>query len=122
MILDSGNPPQNWTVTILASVVTAAFVSALVAGFFALVSQRLERKARRRELIFTQSMELAKLNRDFVLRVAQDLGAHARIHDYAVYAEMYYWLINELYEEGRLPEDWRREIKRKFPDVQDPSR
>ena len=74
------------------------------------------RTARRRELIFNKSVELSKVNRESVLELVK-MGAGARIHDYAVYAEMYYWLMNELSEKGRLPTDWRMKIKDKFPDI-----
>jgi hypothetical protein len=105
--------PMNLTVTILASAATAA----LVTGFFALLSQRFERAARRKELLFLKSVELAKANREFVAMVAKDMGAGARIHDYVVYAEMYNWLLTELHDSGRLPTDWRKDIKTKFPDI-----
>jgi hypothetical protein len=54
---------MNLTVTIFASAATAA----LVTGVFALLGQKLERNARSRETIFMQSVELAKVNRQFTL-------------------------------------------------------
>ena len=54
---------MNLTVTIFASTATAA----LVTGVFALLGQKLERNARSRETIFMQSVELAKVNRQFTL-------------------------------------------------------
>ena len=51
---------MNLTVTILASTVTAAVVTAV----FGLLGQKLERDARSRETIFTQSVELAKAIRE----------------------------------------------------------
>jgi hypothetical protein len=103
---------MNLTGTIFASAVTAA----LVAGVFALLGQMLERKARRRETIFMQSVELAKANRQFTMDLAKEMGG-GMIHDYAVYAEMYYWLLMELHDKGRLPENWRMNMKTKFPRV-----
>ncbi len=72
-----------------------------------------ERKVRRRELLFTKSVELAKANRDFIAMVADKTGQTAQISDYAVYAEMYCWLLTELDENGKLPENWRQEIQKK---------
>lgn len=100
------------TVTILASAATAAAVT----GVFALLAQRLERSARRKETIFMQSVELAKANRDFVHKMAKEMGG-GTIHDYAVYAEQYYWLLTELHDKGRLPENWRTDIKTKFGEI-----
>jgi hypothetical protein len=106
------NISVDLTVTILASAATAA----LVTGAFALLAQKLERNARRRETIFMQSVELAKANRDFIHTVAKEMGG-GEIHDYAVYAEMYYWLLTELHDKGRLPENWRTDIKSKFSEL-----
>jgi hypothetical protein len=105
--------PMNLTVTIL----TSAVISAVIASAFGLFGQAIERRARRRELLFVKSVELAKENREFVMRVAKELGAGARIHDSAVYAEMYFWLLTELHDKGRLPTNWRQEIKTKFGDL-----
>jgi hypothetical protein len=107
----------NFTALILTSVVVAAVVSAVITSMFALMGQFLERRARRKELIFAKSMELAKANREFIAVVAEKTGQMATLHDYAVYAEMYYWLIAELHDNGRLPVNWRKEIAQKFPDI-----
>jgi len=104
---------MSLTVTIL----TLALVSTIVTGVFALSGQAIERKARRREVLFTKSVELAKGNRDFIAMVADKTGQSARISDYVVYAEMYYWLLTELHDKGSLPENWRQEIQRKFRDI-----
>ncbi len=63
-----------------------------------------------------QSVELAKANRQFTMDLAKEMGG-GMIHDYAVYAEMYYWLLMELHDKGRLPENWRMNMKTKFPRV-----
>jgi hypothetical protein len=103
---------MNLTVTILTSTVVAALISA----GFALWGQKLERNARSRETIFTQSVELAKANRQFTMELAKEMGGGMTIHDYAVYAEMYYWLLMELHDKGALPENWQTKIKAKFPE------
>jgi hypothetical protein len=100
------------TVTILTSTVVAALISA----GFALWGQKLERSARSRETIFTQSVELAKANRQFTMDLAKEMGGGMTIHDYAVYAEMYYWLLMELHDKGKLPKNWHTNMKTKFPE------
>ena len=104
---------MNLAVTIL----TSALVSALVTGAFALLAQSIERKARRKEMLFLRSLELAKANREFIAMAADKTGQTARISDYVVYAEMYYWLLTALNDNGRLPEDWRNQIKEKFGEI-----
>jgi len=101
---------MNLTATIL----TSALVSTVVTGMFALLAQRFERNARRKDAVFQQSVELAKANRDFIRTVAKETGQRAQIHDYVAYAEMYYWLLTELQHNGRLPQDWRKQTKEKF--------
>jgi hypothetical protein len=105
------------TVNLTVTILTSAVISAVIASVFGLIGQAIERRARRRELLFVKSVELAKENREFVMRVAKELGTGARIHDYAVYAEMYFWLLTELHDKGRLPPNWREEMKTKFGDI-----
>jgi hypothetical protein len=98
---------MNPAVTILTSVV----VSAAVASIFNLFGQAAERRSRRKELIFMKSLELAKANREFLAMVADKTGQKARIADFVVYAEMYHWLLNELYDKGSLPAHWQEKTK-----------
>ena len=50
------------------------------------------------------------------MELAKEMGGGMTIHDYAVYAEMYYWLLMELHDKGALPENWQTKIKAKFPE------
>lgn len=61
---------MNTTVTIL----TSAVVAAAVASVFNLIGQIAERRARRKELILTKALELAKERREFILAVAEKSG------------------------------------------------
>lgn len=100
-----------------STIFTSAVVSALVASVLNLVGQKIERQARRRELLFTKSVDLAKANREYIAMVADKTGQTATISDYVVYAEMYYWLLTELHDKGRLPENWRTETAKKFGEI-----
>jgi hypothetical protein len=100
--------------SLTTTILTSAVVSAVIASLLNLFGQLIERRARRRELIFTKSVELAKENREFIAKAAKETGQEATVHDYVVYAEMYYWLLKELHDRGRLPENWRQQIKTKF--------
>jgi hypothetical protein len=101
---------MNASVTILTSVV----VSAVVASIFNLLGQAAERRARRKELIFMNAVELAKANREFIAMVADKTGQRASISDYVVYAEMYYFLLKELHDKGSLPAGWKEKTKEMF--------
>jgi hypothetical protein len=59
----------------------------------------------------------ARANRDYMLQLGKDMGGGVTIHDYAPYAEMYYWLLKDLEDTGRLPKNWRENIKEKFPEL-----
>src|SRR5262249_8605568 len=102
---------MNMTPTILTSAVVAVAVS----GLFTLWTTRQERQARRRELLFAKSVELAKAKVDLLVVVGEKTANKPVSHDHAVYAEMYYWLLEQLHDEGRLPEDWRSQIEKSFP-------
>jgi hypothetical protein len=104
-------PPPDLTTVIL----TSAVVSGSITAVFGFIGQTIERRARRKELIFTKSVELAKANRDYMLQLGQDMGGGVTIHDYVPYAEVYHWLLTERESKGKLPKNWQGEIKSKFP-------
>jgi hypothetical protein len=97
------------------TVLTSAAVGVLVSGIVTLLGQHIERKAKRRELLFTQAVELARLKTDLLVAYSKDTRQPAAIHDYVAYAEMYHWLLKGLYDDGGLPKGWRDEIKKRFP-------
>lgn len=101
------------SVTILTSVV----VSAVVASIFNLFGQWAERRSRRRETLFLKAVELAKVNREFLAMVADETGQTAKIADVVVYAEMYHWLLEALYDKGSLPAGWRNKTKEMMDEV-----
>jgi len=101
--------------TNLASIVlTSALVSAVVSSILAMLGQFLERRAKERQLLFTKCVELAQAKMEFLMRVSENTGATAILADYAVYAEMYYWLFSSLHERGKLPDGWREESARRY--------
>jgi len=100
---------------IVTIVLTSAVVSAAVTSIFNLLGQRLEHISRHKELLFTKSVELAKMKTDFLIQYSKDTNNAAAIHDYVAYAEMYYWLLLKLHDDGCLPDNWRDEIAKKFP-------
>jgi hypothetical protein len=100
---------------IVTIILTSAVVSAAVTSMFSLLGQRLDRKARHKEMLFTKSVELAKMKADFLVQYSKDTSNAAAIHDYVAYAEQYYWLLERLHNDGRLPDNWRDEIAKRFP-------
>jgi hypothetical protein len=98
----------------ISIVLTSAVVSAVVTSIMTLFGQYFERRARERELLFTKCVELAEKKTQFLMKVAADTGATAILADYAVYAEMYYWLLSSLHENRKLPEGWREESKKRY--------
>ena len=100
---------------ILTVVLTSAVVSAAVTSIFTFIGQCLDRKSKRQELLFAKAVELAQIKTDFLVQLAKDTGQIPAIHDYVAYAEMYYWLLLKLRDDGRLPENWRDEVAKKFP-------
>jgi hypothetical protein len=89
-------------------------VSAVVTSILTMFGQYFERRARERELLFTKCVALAQAKTEFLMKVAADTGATATLADYVVYAEMYYWLLSSLHQNGKLPDGWREESKRRY--------
>lgn len=102
--------PMNFSSIVL----TSAVVSAAVTSIITLVSQFFERRAKQRELLFTKCVELAQAKTELLMKVAADTRATAYLADYAVYAEMYYWLLTELHKKGKLPDGWQEESTRRY--------
>ena len=100
--------------SVTSVVLTSAVVSAVVTSILTLFGQYFERRARERELLFTRCVELAQTKMEFLMKVAERTGATAILADYAVYAEMYYWLLSSLHEKGKLPDGWREESKKRY--------
>src|SRR2546421_6321772 len=90
---------QSMSVTSI--VLTSAVVSAVVTSIVTLFGQYFERRARERELLFSKCVELAQKKTEFLMKVAADTGATAILADYAVYTEMYHWLLSELHKKGK---------------------
>jgi hypothetical protein len=84
-------------------------------GVFTLVGQYLERRSKRKELLFTTAFDLAKEKTDFLVSYSKDTQNTASIHDYVAYAEQYYWLAKHLHDDGCLPKNWRDEVAKRFP-------
>jgi hypothetical protein len=100
--------------SITSVVLTSAVVSAAVTSLITLFGQYFERRARDKELLFAKCVELAKTKTEFLIGFADKTGHTASIADYVVYAEMYYWLLGELHEHGKLPDGWRQESEKRY--------
>jgi hypothetical protein len=72
---------------------TSAGVGVLVSEIVTLIGQRLERRARRDELLLQEALKLARLQREMVLEVAKLTNRDAILADDAINAETYFrWL------------------------------
>lgn len=102
------------TPSLLTSVVIASVVASLVSGVFTSISMVIDRRARRRELIFTKALEFAKLKAEFLKEYAMDHKTSVFIADPAEYAEWYSHILETLHDEGHLPKAWQEEYGDKF--------
>jgi hypothetical protein len=92
--------------TLLTSVVVASLVASFVGGLITTFTVILERRARRKELIFTKDLELAKVKLEFLMEYAKHTRKQTFVTDPAAYAEWYYGLLVKLHEDGKLPPNW----------------
>ncbi len=115
-ICDYGDSFQHHSMStsLLTSVVVAAVVASIISGLFASITLIIERRAKRKELIFAKALELAKLKIDTLADFAQHTSATTFIADPAEYAEYYYGLLETLHAKGRLPKGWGEEYDRRF--------
>ena len=99
---------------LLASVVIAAVIASFIAGLFGIITVVLDRRARRKELIFTKALELAKLHRDGLVEHFKTTGKSRFTADVVEYAEWYYDLLKALHKTGHLPKNWEDDYEKRF--------
>jgi hypothetical protein len=106
--------PEPQPMSVTSIVLTSAVVSAVVTSILTMFGQYFERRAKEKELLFTKCVQLAQTKVEFLMKVAENTRATATLADYGVYAEMYYWLLSSLHQNGKLPDGWREESKRRY--------
>jgi len=87
------------------TVLISAGVGVLVSGILTLIGQRLERRARRDELLLQEALKLAKLHREFAFEVAKLAHRNVNLADDAINAEIYFRWLKALLDTGKLPSD-----------------
>jgi hypothetical protein len=107
-MLELSSSAQTWPLLL-----AAAGVGALVSTVGTLVGQRLERAARRRELLVKAAIDLAERSTDRALRIGEINEIQVQLQDSIVSAETYYQWLLHLFEHARLPDDPR--LKRLTP-------
>lgn len=95
------------SVSLWSLILASAGVAAVVSSSATLLGQALERRARRRELLLTKAIELARDRRQQAMALAAKAGGTAILQDNIVSAETYYQWLTSLFESGRLPDDPR---------------
>ncbi|MBN1517167.1 hypothetical protein JXA32_11450 [Candidatus Sumerlaeota bacterium] len=89
----------------LVTIITSAAVGALISGIINLVGQWRERRARRRELLLAKSIDLAFARREFVLKIAKEMGQDVRFKDDISIAAGYFRALEHLMDHSSLPEE-----------------
>jgi hypothetical protein len=86
-------------------VLTSSAVGVLVSGVVTLVGQRLERRARRDELLLTKALEMAVQRTAIMVQLAEKTGATVSLVDEVINAETYFRWLKSVLETGKLPPD-----------------
>ncbi len=94
--------------TIVTSAAVGAVASAAVSGTVALLTGVLERRARRRELIFARALDLAKVRAETLMKIADSTGARLRLRDDITLAADYFKELEHLISTGELTEDFKQ--------------
>lgn len=89
--------------SVTALILTSAGIAAIVSGAITLLGQFFERRSRRRELLLTEALRLARARSQMTLEVAEKTKSKAVIHDDIALAERYYQWLAELLKYGALP-------------------
>ena len=84
-------------------ILTSAAVSAIVSGLFTFVSQCLERRARRRELLLKTATDWAVKHLEQALQPGKDRGVRVQVPALGWLAQDYYHQLTTLLKRGTLP-------------------
>ena len=106
--------PEPQPMSVTSIVLTSAVVSAVVTSILTMFGQYFERRAKEKELLFTKCVQLAQTKVELLMKFAENTRGTVTLADYAIYAEMYYWLLSSLHQNGKLPDGWREESKRRY--------
>jgi len=93
----------------LSVILTSAAVSAIVSGLFTFVSQCLERRARRRELLLKTATDWAVKHLEQALQLGKDRGAPVGVPALGWLAQDYYHQLTTLLKRGTLPPEVQQE-------------
>jgi hypothetical protein len=90
-------------------ILTSAAVSAIVSGLFTFVSQCLERRARRRELLLKTATDWAVKHLEQALQIGKDRGVRVEVPALGWLAQDYYHQLTTLLKRGTLPPEVQQE-------------
>jgi hypothetical protein len=90
-------------------ILTSAAVSAIVSGLFTFVSQCLERRARRRELLLKTATDWAVKHLEQALQLGKDRGVRVQVPALGWLAQDYYNQLTTLLKRGTLPPEVQQE-------------
>ena len=89
----------------VGTILTSAAVGALVSSAIALVSQKIERKARRQEITMQGALHLAERRVKTIMEMAEKSGRGTYVEDDVTLVETYYRELEHLFRHGRLSAD-----------------
>ena len=87
----------------LIAVMQVVGTSALTSLLFGFINSCLDRRARRKELLFTRAFQLAKDRTELIKEVASKTGGEAKLRDNVFLAKEYYKWLEHFYDSGDLP-------------------
>jgi hypothetical protein len=96
----------------LSVVLTSAAVSAVVSGLFTFVSQCLERRARRRELLLKTATDWAVKHLEQALQIGKDRGVRVEVPALGWLTHDYYHQLTTLMKRGTLPPAVQQEYEK----------
>jgi hypothetical protein len=98
-------------IPIIAAVLVGGAGGAYVSSLISLWDKHLDRKVRRREIIFNKAFELAKDLTELTMKVAKEAGQTAVIAPTLYRAEKFYEEAESLFDTGKLTDAYREIVE-----------
>jgi hypothetical protein len=92
-------------------VLTSAVVASVISSIFLIWNSWRERVARRKEIIFKESLKMARERQDFVKEVTFQSQQNAVFQDAIFHAETYNKWLTELFDKNKLPKSAHQSTK-----------
>ena len=100
-----------WTLEVI---LPSAIIGAIVSGFISFLLAYLDRRTRKKELIFSFAWKAAEHRTNLIDKISTETGKTVYLQDTVFLAGKYYSYLEDLYEKGKLPDEFVKKCQKSY--------